>query len=129
MVGSSVAARLTDEIGSICPIHGVSIGRVNDKETWKVHFAESATPEQIESANSVVEAFDPKSAQPAAWTPYTIVVALERMGVAEAMLSNTNEITKAKFFAGSLIREDEPLLVAGLAAVGRTIDDLKTAIG
>lgn len=67
----------------------------------------------------------PPPPPPQGWTPYQIVIALEKMGVAEAILSRVDEITKAKFFAGSFILETEPLLIGALNAVGKTIDDLK----
>ena len=30
-----IAVKLTEAIRLVCPIQGVSIGRVNDKQTWR----------------------------------------------------------------------------------------------
>lgn len=49
---------LDEEIKKICPIEGISVGRKNDKNTWKIDFASNATLEQIEAANTFVENFD-----------------------------------------------------------------------
>jgi hypothetical protein len=72
--------------------------------------------------------YQPPPAAPEAWPPYTIILALEKTGVANVILSNTDELTKAKFYAARLIPETDPLLLAALTAVGKTIDDLKANI-
>ena len=51
-------AQLHAEIEAVCPIQGVSIGKVDDKKTWKVHYADLATQEQKDAAQAVINAFD-----------------------------------------------------------------------
>lgn len=52
-------------IRAVCPIHGVSIGRKNDKITWRIDFTEEATLEQREEAQAVVDAFDVEAGESA----------------------------------------------------------------
>lgn len=52
------ANNLDDAIRAVCPIHGVSIGRQNDKTTWRIDFTLDAAPEQRVAAQAVVDAFD-----------------------------------------------------------------------
>lgn len=49
---------LDTAIRAVCPIHGVSVGRANDKTTWRIDFTSDATPEQRVAAQAVVAAFD-----------------------------------------------------------------------
>ena len=41
----------------VCPIIGVSIGREDDKATWRIDFDDSATEEQKQAAMNLVDAF------------------------------------------------------------------------
>lgn len=50
--------QLTKALGQIAPIHGVSIGRRNDKSTWRIDFKDEATAEQRAAAQAVIDAFD-----------------------------------------------------------------------
>ena len=51
--------RLLDkQIKKVCPIHGVSIGRKNDKTTWRIDFKDEATKPQKKSAQTVFDNFD-----------------------------------------------------------------------
>lgn len=53
------AATILDRtIKAVCPIHGVSVGRVDDKSTWRVDFADEATPEQCAAATKVLDGMD-----------------------------------------------------------------------
>lgn len=45
-------------VSSAAPISGVSIGRMDDKATWRIDFADGATPEQRAAAQSVLDGFD-----------------------------------------------------------------------
>ncbi len=51
--------RLHELIASLAPIDSVSIGRWNDKETWRIDFKEEATDEQKQLAQTTLENFDP----------------------------------------------------------------------
>jgi len=45
------------------PVHGISIGRKDDKATWRVDFAPEATDEQKAQAAQIVAAFDVEKAE------------------------------------------------------------------
>lgn len=62
------------------------------------------------------------------FTPAQIVAAFDRMGIASTVLTNTDEVTKARFFTATAIREDAPELIAALTSTGKTIDDLKSNV-
>lgn len=51
-------ARLDQEIKAVCPISGVSVGRMNDKDTWQPSFLPSATTQEKAAAMEVIEQFD-----------------------------------------------------------------------
>lgn len=57
-----IAAKLDAAIKAVCPIHGVSIGRVNDKQTWRIDFKDEATAQERATAQAVVDAFDGQAA-------------------------------------------------------------------
>jgi hypothetical protein len=45
-------------IKAVCPIHGVSIGGPDNKETWRIDFTDEATTEQRSNALQVMEEFN-----------------------------------------------------------------------
>lgn len=49
--------KLSQLISAVCPIDGISIGRKNDKATWRIDFKE-CTEEQKSAALAVVKAYD-----------------------------------------------------------------------
>ena len=53
-----IAAKLDNAIKIVCPIHGVSIGRRDDKATWRINFKDEATEQQRLAARAVLDAFD-----------------------------------------------------------------------
>lgn len=53
-----IAAQFTAAVAAVCPIHGVSVGRSNDKATWRIDFKDEATAEQRAAAQAVIDAFD-----------------------------------------------------------------------
>jgi len=50
---------LHEAVAAICPIHGVSVGRIDDKKTWRIDFAAAATGLQKQAAADVITQFDP----------------------------------------------------------------------
>lgn len=44
-------------IKAVCPIYGVSIGMRDDKSTWRIFFAENATPSERLAAQAVIDNF------------------------------------------------------------------------
>jgi hypothetical protein len=55
----NIATKLDQAIKAVCPIHGVSIGRADDKQTWRIDFKDEATREQREAGQSALTAFNP----------------------------------------------------------------------
>lgn len=58
-----IIQQLHEQISAVCPVAGVSIGRIDDKATWRIDFADAATTQQRASAAAVVSAFDVTAAQ------------------------------------------------------------------
>lgn len=58
----NITFKIDVAISAVAPIHGVSIGNVDDKKTWRIDFKDEATPEQRAAAQAVIEAFDPVAA-------------------------------------------------------------------
>lgn len=56
-----IARKLTENISAVCPIHGISFGILNDKNTWKIDFKDGATAQQRTDAQNALQAFDPAS--------------------------------------------------------------------
>lgn len=52
-----IATKLYEAVTAVCPIDGVSIGRKDDKSTWRVDFKDEATAEQRAAARAVVDTF------------------------------------------------------------------------
>ena len=59
------AGKLHEAIAKVCPIHGVSIGRANDKGTWRIDFDQAATQQQKDAAQAALVAFDVAAADAA----------------------------------------------------------------
>jgi len=60
------AQELDVALKAVCPIVGVSIGRSNDRATWRIDFEDRATAEQRAAARAVMDAFDPEAPEPEA---------------------------------------------------------------
>lgn len=58
-----IIQQLQRQISQVCPIGGVSLGRLDDKATWRIAFAPAATAGQIAAANAALAAFDLLAAQ------------------------------------------------------------------
>jgi hypothetical protein len=54
----SAATQLDAALRAVAPILGVSIGRRDDKVTWRIDFASEATQAQRDAAAKVVTVFD-----------------------------------------------------------------------
>lgn len=61
----NTAGTLHAAIAAVCPIHGVSIGRRNDKATWRIDFAPEATDAQKNAARAIKDGYDLGAAQAA----------------------------------------------------------------
>ncbi len=59
----SLAESLTSAIKAVCPIEGISVARRDDRSTWRIDFAATATAEQRAAAAAVVAGFDLNAVQ------------------------------------------------------------------
>jgi len=59
------AGKLHEAIAKVCPIQGVSIGRADDKGTWRIDFDDTATQQQRTAAQAALAAFDVAAADAA----------------------------------------------------------------
>lgn len=48
---------LDQEIKKVCPIDGVSFGKLDDKSTWRIDYAKEATQEQKTEAQKILRDF------------------------------------------------------------------------
>lgn len=79
--GRAAATRLLEAVEKLAPITGVSVGKIDDKTTWRIDFAEEATEEEKQAALSALDLFDLSAAD----TAYT-----NRMNAA----ANLREVAK-----------------------------------
>lgn len=54
----NIAGALHRKLAALAPIHGVSIGRRDDKATWRIDFKDEATDQQKAAASAAFAAFD-----------------------------------------------------------------------
>lgn len=124
----SIASKLDAAIKAVCPIHGVSIGRADDKQTWRIDFADEATAEQREAAHGVLAAFDPNAADlPAAVSMRQARLALNAAGklaAVEAAVASAGGAAVIEWGYSTEVRRDWPLVVALADAVGITGTEL-----
>lgn len=83
-----LAANLQNAIEAVCPTIGVSLGSKNDKSTWRIDFAESATAEQQQAAEHVVLQYEYAEDIPVAVTMRQARLALLQSG----LLPNINDL-------------------------------------
>jgi Ser-tRNA(Ala) deacylase AlaX len=93
---------LDQAIKQVCPIDGVSIGRKEDKSTWRIDFKDEATQAEKEAAQLVVDNFDINAKDP-------IEERIKEYGTAEEqieyMVENGFEALKAR---NNLIKNKYP---------------------
>ena len=85
-----MARNLTEQILIVCPIEGVSVGRVHDRSTWRIQYRPEATEGQREAACVVMAAFDP-----AAEVPLDPDANAVRMAQLEAELASMRSVLAA----------------------------------
>jgi hypothetical protein len=62
MMHDNTAAQLHAAVAAVCPIHGVSIGRKDDKSTWRIDFADGVSDAQRSAAVRAMLDFDTAAA-------------------------------------------------------------------
>lgn len=58
MLINTAADKLSTALSAVAPVNGVSIGRRDDKSTWRIDFRSEATDEHKSAAQAVLAAFD-----------------------------------------------------------------------
>lgn len=88
---NTLSQTLTDRLGALCPIEGVSLGDPADKSTWRIDFAKEASEEQRAAAQAAIAAFDPDVSTPASLSKLSIVDRLTdaELGIFLALRSGT----------------------------------------
>ena len=56
--------QLDEQLKAVCQIHGVSIGRWNDRATWRINFKDEATKAERAAAQKVLQSFVPQEDAP-----------------------------------------------------------------
>ena len=124
----SIAAKLDAAIKAVCPIHGVSIGRADDRATWRIDYADEATAEQREAAQDVLDAFDAAAGDvPAAVTMRQARLALLAAGKLEAVTAAVQQVGGAaqiEWEYAAEVRRDWPLVAQLTGVLGMTDADM-----
>lgn len=105
---------------------------ISDGIKYPANWIELATPDDLARVGiTVTEVDDPLPPPPSqmTFTPAQIVAAFKAWGTAAQVLASLDEVTKAEFFTARAVPADDPRLLAQLEALGKTLDDLKMAIG
>lgn len=55
---------LDQAIKQVCPTDGVSVGRKEDKQTWRIDFKDEATQAEKDAAQLVVDSWDINAVDP-----------------------------------------------------------------
>ncbi|AHB49322.1 hypothetical protein W911_14280 [Hyphomicrobium nitrativorans NL23] len=125
-------------VGEVCPIHGVSVGARSDKQTWRVDYADTATPEQIAAAEAAISAIDANAPiVPQSVTPYQARMALHYAGhlpAVEALVSNpeTDAAARIAWEYATVFERHSPFIAAlapGLGLTEQQVDDLFIVAG
>jgi hypothetical protein len=112
--------KLHNAIANVCPINGVSTGSENDKTTWSFDAAESATAEQIATAQAIIDNADLSILDDVKYIPKLAIIdrliALGKLSDAMTAL-NSDATKKARWDAATEIRIDDADVIAVLAAL------------
>lgn len=128
----NIAAKLDAAINAVCPIHGVSIGHADDKQTWRIDYTDEATAEQRQAAQGVVDAFDVAAPDvPQVVEMRQARAALIRAGLDEAVDAAVRAIpgVEGKLAVNDweralTLRRDHPLVAALTPSLGITSEQL-----
>lgn len=124
----NIAAKLDAAIKAVCPIHGVSIGRADDKQTWRIDYADDATAEQREAAQSVLVSFNPDAPIISEFvTMRQARLALLAAGKLEAVTAAVQQVGGAaqiEWEYATEVRRDWPLVVQLTGVLGMTDADM-----
>lgn len=95
----SVSTFLHERVATVAPIVGVSIGRRDDKATWRIDFAAEATQAERDAAAAVVASFDVAAVESAEQAETAAVDALENDTRSDALFASLRNATAAEINA------------------------------
>jgi hypothetical protein len=72
------AGAVHEAVKRVCPILNVSIGKPNDKTTWRINLAPEATDKQKRDAADVIESFDVAKVLPTVDPRDVVIAQLQR---------------------------------------------------
>ena len=101
---------LHNAIAAVCPIHGVSIGQVENKQSWVISFKTEATAQQRAAAQVVIDGFNAASLEeppPATTADDFEVVCLNALNGGDPRI-DLRRILKAKFISDLAWRLGKP---------------------
>lgn len=96
------------------PVSGISIGRNDDRSTWRVDFAPEATDEQKAQAAQIVAAFDLEKAEHNAGID-------RQIAAVEAMYRMTERAQREGHYGTALLADALNVIVGQIEAALRTI--------
>lgn len=128
---------LTNRILLVCPIIGVCVPDINDKETWRIDYDPSATDSQKAAAQAVIAGFDMLALPvPQSVTRWRFLRALRETSYGNGTLydavsgaisaANSPALTNAWNEVGEFVRDSAVLaqLADGLGLTSGQVDDL-----
>lgn len=84
--------KLHNDINSITPIVGVSIGREDDKSTWKVHFPDHPTPEQLSIVENAIANFVDEPEDNRNYMEEALILILENLQLNDAEKTRSRDL-------------------------------------
>ena len=111
----TLAAQLDAALRAVAPIVGVSIGRRDDKSTWRIDFVVEATREERDAAAGVVASFDVAASESAEQAETAAVDALEAETRSDAVFAALRNSTAAEI--NTFINNNFPLMTVQQRAV------------
>ncbi len=116
------ATKVSVAIAAACPIIGVSIGRRDDKSTWRIDFDDAATVGERAAAAAVLAALDPDAtAVPQSVTPYQARRALNAAGLrdqAEVAIAAASQDVRDAWDYATVVERNSPFITAVGGALG-----------
>lgn len=123
----SIAAALTEAVGRVAPVSGVSIGRMDDRATWGLDFSADATDAQRNAAAAVLASFDPVAVEAR--------VAMMRLTAEADKRIATRPVHAEKFAQAMAVQSnpelplsDVPLIEASIGFDGATAADVAAVV-
>jgi hypothetical protein len=111
----AISSVLHERVVGVAPIIGVSIGRRDDKSTWRIDFAPEATQTQRDAAAGVVASFDAAAVESAEQAETAAVDALEGETRSDAVFAALRTATAAEI--NTFINNTFPAMTAQQRAV------------